>query len=163
MRGQITPKPQDTPPEFSAVLGLSRSFALPLWPASRAAVPRRLPASPPLPHGRGSWLTAWCVGRHCPVAHVKPRVPSPLTPDPSPLPGARGAMCDFHCSLKTQIPPLAPVKRGRGVGGEGASPLNTARDSSPIPASPGRARLPPSPLAHPGRARLLPSPLSAQS
>ena len=29
-------------------------------------------------------------------------------------------MRDFHCSLKTQSPPLAPVKRGRGVGGEGA-------------------------------------------
>ena len=50
----------------------------------------------------------------------KARVASPLTPDPSPLPGARGVRCDFHCSLKTQIPPLAPVKRGRGVGGEGA-------------------------------------------
>jgi len=43
----------------------------------------------------------------------------PLTPDPSPLPGARGAMCVFQCDSKTQNPPLAPVKRGRGVRGEG--------------------------------------------
>jgi len=33
-------------------------------------------------------------------------------------------MRDFHCSLKTLIPPLAPVKRGRGVGGEGAKHPN---------------------------------------
>ena len=78
------------PPECSTVLRLSRSFALPLWPTIRAPVHRRLP---PLPHGRGSWLTAWCVVRHCQAAHVEPGVPSPLTPDPSPLPGARGARC----------------------------------------------------------------------
>ena len=81
-------------PECSTELRLSRSFALPLWPTSRAPAPRRLPAAPPLPHGRGSWLTAWC--------------------------GI--ARCDVHCCSKTQNPPLAPVKRGRGVGGEGARP-----------------------------------------
>jgi hypothetical protein len=117
-------------PECSTVLRLSRSFALPLWPTIRAPVHRRLP---PLPHGRGSWLTVWCVVRHCQAAHVEPGVPIPLTPIPSPLPGARGAMRDSHCSLKTQSPPLAPVKRGRGVGGEGAIWFR------------GRARLPPSP------------------
>ena len=65
---------------------------------------------------RSSWLTAWCVVRHCHVAHVEPRVPSPLTPGPSPLPGARGAMRAFQCNSKTQIPPLAPGtgERGRG-------------------------------------------------
>jgi len=52
-------------------------------------------------------------------AQQLPGVLSPLTPGPSPLPGARGAMRDSRCSSKTQIPPLAPVKRGRGVGGEG--------------------------------------------
>ena len=50
-------------PECSTELRLSRSFALPLWSTIRAPVHRRLPASPPLPHGRGSWLTAWSVVR----------------------------------------------------------------------------------------------------
>ncbi len=42
-------------------------------------------------------------------AQPSSRGSSPLTPSPSPLPGARGAMRDFHCSLKTRHPPLAPA------------------------------------------------------
>ena len=108
------------PPECSIVVRLSRSFALPLWPSSRAPVPRRLPASRPLPHGRGLWLTAWGVGRHCPAARVETK--GAFTPHPRPLSPSRGEGChaQFPLQLKTQIPPLAPVKRGRGVGGEGA-------------------------------------------
>jgi hypothetical protein len=48
---------------------------------------------------------------------------SPLTPIPSPLPGARGAIAP-SATQKTRNPPLAPVKRGRGVGGEGPLPLD---------------------------------------
>ena len=77
-------------PECSTELRLSRSFALPLWPTSRAPVPRRLPASPPLPHGRGSWLTAWCVVRHCQVRF------------PRQLKNTKSSPCP---------------RRGRGVGG----------------------------------------------
>ena len=75
------------PPECLTVLRLSRSFALPLWPTIRASVHRRLPALPPLPHGRGSWLPAWCVGRHCEVAHVKQGGLHPSPPTPLPFQG----------------------------------------------------------------------------
>ena len=48
--------------------------------------------------------------------------PSPLTPGPSPLPGARGVMRDFHCCSKTQNPPLAP-NGGEGSGVRGKNTL----------------------------------------
>jgi len=42
----------------------------------------------------------------------------PLTPAPSPLPGARGVVRDFVAIKNTKSPPRP--RRGRGVGGEGA-------------------------------------------
>jgi len=79
------------PPECLTVLRLSRSFALPLWPSSPVPVPRRLPALPPLPHGRGSWLTPWCVGTHGPAARVETK--GVFTPHPQPLSPSRGEGC----------------------------------------------------------------------
>ena len=76
------------PPECLTVLRLSRSFALPLWPTIRAPVHRRLP---PLPHGRGSWLTAWGGERHCPVARVETK--GTFTPHPRPRSPSRGEGC----------------------------------------------------------------------
>ncbi len=56
---------------------------------------------------------------------------SPLTPGPSPLPGARGAMRDFHCTSKTQIPPLAP-NGGEGSGVRGQhTPQNATQQQTP--------------------------------
>ena len=110
-----------SPPECSTAVRLSRSLALPLWPTSRAPVPCRLPAAVPLPHGRGSWLTARGVGRHCPAARVETKGPSPLTPHPRPLSPSRGEGCHvrFPLQLKTQIPPLAPNGgEGSGVRGQ---------------------------------------------
>ena len=115
------------------------------------------------------------------------RHPSP--PVPSPLPGARGAMRDFQCSTKHKFLP-SPPERGRGVGGEGASPpaicfqtttLTPAVLSCAMPHAKTRSRegialaqlrIIRRPLAFClghlssltlGRARLLPSPLSAQT
>jgi len=46
----------------------------------------------PLPHGRGSWLTAWCVVRHGEVAHVEPGGLHPSPPTPLRCQG-RGVLC----------------------------------------------------------------------
>jgi hypothetical protein len=121
--GQITPKPRGTPwegeapaepPECSTVLRLSRSFALPLWPTSRASVPRWLPASRPLPHGRGLWLTAWGVGRHCQVAHVK--IKGTVTPHPRPLSPSRGEGCQVRFPLQLKHTNSSPRPRNGGEG-----------------------------------------------
>ena len=123
MRGVFCPlgmaRLPPSPPEGSTAVRLSRSFALPLWPTSRAPVPRRLPAAPPLPHGRGSWLTARGVGRHCPAARVETK--GAFTPHPKPRSPSRGEGCHvrFPLQLKTQIPPLAPNGgEGSGVRGQ---------------------------------------------
>ena len=89
-----------TPPQCSAVLRLSRSFALPLWPTSRAPVPRRLPASSPLPHGRGSWLTAWCVVRGAALPGGPRGNKGVFTPHPQPLSPSRGEGCHARLPQK---------------------------------------------------------------
>ena len=81
--------------------------------------------------------------------------PSP----PSPLPfQGRGVLLRFCTAPKTQIPPLAPVKRGRGVGGEWATHPETAPTprllGKPAATVPGRAAwMPPNasrqPHSHP--------------
>jgi len=120
-----------SPPACSTVLRLSRSFALPLWPTSRAPVPRRLPASPPLPHGRGSWLPRGAALPGGPRGNQ-----GGFTPHPRPLSPSRGEGCQvrFPLQLKNANPPLAPA------GGEGSG---VRGQSAPL----GRARLPPSPHA----------------
>jgi len=108
-------------PECSTELRLSRSFALPLWPTSRAPVPRRLPASPPLPHGRGSWLTAWCVVRGAALPGGLRGTKGNYTPHPRPLSPARGEGWQVRFPLQLKNTKSSPCpRRGRGVGGEGA-------------------------------------------
>ena len=81
-------------PECSTELRLSRSFALPLWPTSRAPVHRRLPASPPL-------LVVDRVVRGAALPDGPRGTEGGFTPHPrplSPVPGARGGfgVCESH-------------------------------------------------------------------
>jgi hypothetical protein len=120
-----------SPPECSTVLRLSRSFALPLWPTSRAPVHRRLPALPPL-------LVVDRVVRGAALPRGPRGTKGTFTPHPRPLSPSRGEGCHTRFSMRLKNTKSSPRPRngGEGSGVRGQSGSMGGRGSCRAPLSP---------------------------